>query len=112
MKWLLSTSIAALAAMSVVTATAPKAHAFFIAPAVAAAAMGGALVTGAVVGSASANAQYPGQTVILDRDGQALYGPVAYTYETPVSSFAYGDRLRRPARAVIHRHWRRIYVCD
>ena len=98
--------------MSVVTATAPKAQAFFIAPAVAAAAMGGALVTGAVVGSASANAQYPGQTVIVDRDGQALYGPAAYIYDPPISSFAYGDRLRRSTHAVIHRRWRRIYVCD
>ena len=112
MKRIVLNSIAALTAFGLVTATAPKAQAFFIAPAVAAAAMGGALVTGAVLGSASANAQYPDQTVVVDRDGQRVIGPVAWAGEDSFPTFAYHGRLCHPTRAIIRRHWRRIYVCE
>ncbi len=112
MKRMLLTSIAAVTAFSVVTATAPKAHAFFVAPAVAAVAMGGALLTGAVVGSASANPQYSGYMAGVNSDDQPLYGPVAWTDGYPSASVAYGGRMCHPTHAVIHHHWRRVLVCE
>lgn len=110
MRRILLTSIAALTALSVVTSTAPKAHAFFVAPAVAAAVLGGALVTGAAVGSASTTAPFAGgQTVVVE--GQPYYGPVSYTYEAP-AAYYYGDRMCRATSAIVRHHWRRIYICQ
>ncbi len=93
MKRIILTSVAALTAFGVAAASPPKAEAFFVAPAVAAAVIGGSVATGAIVGAGIAN------------DRSAIFGyEQPYRYDQPYAGCHYG-------RALVGGLWRRALIC-
>jgi hypothetical protein len=101
MKRILTTLTATAAVLGVAVMAPTQASAFFVAPAIAALAIGGGVVGGAVVGSALTNPHPRGSIVVTD----ASTAP-----EPPLAPAAQPGCY--PSTAKIQGVWHHIQVCD